>query len=177
MNAQRADLPSNYFFQPVIGGKVDTAAHKVIRVLSAIYNPGNQTVTLSPARRLNLHHIYQITASGQAPQGLTNQYGVLLDGTGHGLPGSNFVFKFAGLPSLANIPGPGQAHPIGTKQAAARSAAHPDAAGVERLMAHGGLTRTALAASRKVSLAPIKIDSPGVRRGFIDAHPASSFAS
>src|SRR5262249_41525903 len=120
----------------------------------------NQTVTLTPAHRLNLYHTYQITASGQAPQGLTNQYGVLLDGTGHGLPGSNFVFRFAGLPSLANIPGPGQAKPIGTRSAGARPAADPEVPLVKRLMVHGGLTRTMRAAARKVRIGLFRFHHP-----------------
>jgi hypothetical protein len=177
MNAQSAGMRSNYFFQQVSNGNVVNAARQVIRVSSAIYNPGNQTVTLTPARRLNLHHTYVITANGQAPEGLKNQYSILLDGTGSGVPGSNFVFEFAGLPSLANIPGPGQAHPIGTEQAAARSAAHRDVAGLERFMAHRGPTRASLAASRKVRFAPIRFYSPGIRRGPIDAQPASTFTS
>jgi hypothetical protein len=177
MNAQSAGLASNYFFQPVSNGTVEKAARQMIRVSRAIYNPGNQTVTLTPARRLNLHHTYVITANGQAPDGLTNQYGVLLDGTGHGDPGSDFVFEFAGLPSLANIPGPGQAEPIGTKPASARSAAHPNAAGVGRRKEHRGLTRTMRASPRKDRIGPFHFYSPGVRRGSIDARPGSSYTS
>jgi hypothetical protein len=156
MNAQSAGLASNYFFQPVSGGTVEKAARQVIRVSRATYNPGSQTVTLTPARPLDLHHTYVITANGQAPYGLTNQYGIPLDGTGHGDPGSNFVFEFADLPSLADIPGPGQAEPIGTMRAGARSAAHPDAAGVGRLKAHRGLARTMRAAPRKDRIGPVQ---------------------
>jgi hypothetical protein len=155
MDAARASLASNYFFQPVKNGKVVKSSRGMIRVSAAMYNPDGQTVTLTPVRRLNLHHIYQITANGRAPQGLTNQIGILLDGANTGVPGSNFVFKFAGLPSLANIPGPGQAQPIGRPSVGLRAAAVHHAARVNRLPApdvragivRGGLGNDTLSAS------------------------------
>jgi hypothetical protein len=174
MNASSTEQTSNYFIQPVSRGTVIKAARQVIRVTSAIYNPGNQTVTLTPARQLNLHRIYVITANAQAPNGLANQYGVLLDGTGHGVPGRNFVFKFAGLPSLANIPGPGQAHPIGTRPPRASTQARPDAAGAGRIIAHFAPGRNMREASRNDKVGPFPFHSLAVRRGVFDARTFSA---
>ena len=49
------------------------------------------TVVLSPRSRLNLHLIYRLTVNGSTPGGVTDTFGILLDGAGNGLPGSNFV--------------------------------------------------------------------------------------
>ena len=62
-----------------------------IMVVSAIYDPATQTVTLVPAERLNIHWEYSLTVNGAAPSGLTNPSGVPLDGSGKGHVGSNYV--------------------------------------------------------------------------------------
>ena len=62
-----------------------------ITVVSAIYDPATQTVTLVPAERLNIHWKYSLTVNGAAPSGLTNPSGVPLDGSGKGQVGSNYV--------------------------------------------------------------------------------------
>jgi streptogramin lyase len=62
-----------------------------IRVASVRYDPSDFTVTLSPAKRLSLHHPYRLTVVGTAPSGLTDTSGNLLDGAYTGHPGSNFV--------------------------------------------------------------------------------------
>jgi hypothetical protein len=105
MNAQLAGLKSNYFLQPLSHGQVVKSPKAKIRVSSPIYDPGTQTVNLTPAKRLNVHQSYQITVNGLAPNGLTNLAGLLLDGAGNNIPGSNFVFVFAASPGLTNIPG------------------------------------------------------------------------
>ena len=106
MNPSLAQLTSNYVFRPVIRGRVQTRPRQAIKVASAVYDPVTQTVTLRTAKRLNLQQVYQITVNGSAPQGLTNLSGVLLDGKGNGLAGSNLVMSFAGKASLKGIPGP-----------------------------------------------------------------------
>jgi hypothetical protein len=62
-----------------------------ITVVSAIYDPATQTVTLVPAERLNFHWKYSLTVNGATPAGLTNPSGVPLDGSGMGHIGSNYV--------------------------------------------------------------------------------------
>ncbi|MGA2705248.1 MAG: Ig-like domain-containing protein, partial [Isosphaeraceae bacterium] len=78
-----AQNPSNY---QILG----PGGHR-ITVVSAIYDPATQTVTLVPAGRLNIHWKYRLTVNGTAPSGLTNPSGILLDGAGNGKPGSNYV--------------------------------------------------------------------------------------
>ena len=57
-----------------------------IAVAAAVYDPTNTTVTLSFAKRLNVHHLYQLTINGTAPSGLTDPSGQFLDGAGTGRP-------------------------------------------------------------------------------------------
>ena len=89
----------------------------VIRVARAVYDPANSTVTLSFARRLNVHYFYQLTINGTPPNGLTDPSGQFLDGAGNGQAGTNYVKVF----------GPG------TLQGAA-----PAAAPQIRVESHGG---------------------------------------
>ncbi len=58
-----------------------------IPIRSAVYDPSNNSVTLTPEpAHLNIHYHYQLSISG-----VTNTSGVLLDGTGTGKPGGTFV--------------------------------------------------------------------------------------
>jgi hypothetical protein len=107
MNPTLAELTKNYVFQRVVRGRVQSRPNQLIRVRSAVYDAANETVTLTTAKRLNLHQIFQITASGISPQGLENVSGVPLDGKGNGSPGSSFVLRFGGPTSLKGIPAPG----------------------------------------------------------------------
>jgi len=104
MNPYLAQLTSNYVFRPVIRGRVQTRPRQAIRVASAVYDSVTQTVTLRTAKRLSLSQIYQITVNGTAPLGLTNLSGILLDGKGNGLAGSNLVLSFTGKASLKGLP-------------------------------------------------------------------------
>ncbi len=60
------------------------------RIRSAVYDPTTQTVTLHPARRVNLHHNYKLTVIGAGPNGVSDSQGLLLDGKNTGVPGSNY---------------------------------------------------------------------------------------
>ena len=62
-----------------------------IRIRSARYDAGSQTVTLRPTRLLALSRVYRLTIIGTAPDGLTSVSRVYLDGAGTGLPGNNAV--------------------------------------------------------------------------------------
>ena len=44
-------------------------------IRSATYDPGSGVVTLNLARRINLHRVYVVTASGEGSQGITNTAG------------------------------------------------------------------------------------------------------
>jgi hypothetical protein len=48
-------------------------------------------VTLSPARRLNLHLAYRLIVSGTGPNAVTDISGLPLDGAKTGHPGSDFL--------------------------------------------------------------------------------------
>jgi autotransporter-associated beta strand protein len=100
MNAALAQATSNYVFRKFIRGHTLAGPGKAIRVRSAVYDPAQQTVTLTTAKRLGLKQVYQITVNGAAPHGLANISGVPLDGQGSGAPGSNYVVFLSGRGSL-----------------------------------------------------------------------------
>ena len=83
LNPTSAQNPSNY---QILG----PGGHR-ITVVSAIYDPATQTVTLVPAVQLNIQWKYSLTVNGATPAGLTNLSGVPLDGSGKGHVGSNYV--------------------------------------------------------------------------------------
>ena len=67
-----------------------------IPVSSAVYDPTNLTVTLSPSELLSLHEFYQLTVIGTPPSGLTSATGVPIDGADNGTSGTNYVMTFCG---------------------------------------------------------------------------------
>jgi large repetitive protein len=62
-----------------------------IAVAGATYNDGTQTVTLAPARLLNIHRTYILTVIATQPNGVHGVDGTPLDGSHTGEPGTNFV--------------------------------------------------------------------------------------
>jgi hypothetical protein len=77
-----AQMAANY---QIVGGG------QRIKVVRAIYDAANNSVTLVLAKRLLLQTSYRLTVNGTPPSGLTNPEGVFLDGAGTGQPGTNFV--------------------------------------------------------------------------------------
>ncbi|MGO9915342.1 MAG: Ig-like domain-containing protein [Isosphaeraceae bacterium] len=61
-----------------------------IAVDSAVYNATNDTVTIHPHDRLNIHYTYHLTVKGSTPGGETDANGFLIDGAGTGQSGSNY---------------------------------------------------------------------------------------
>ncbi len=92
----------NYTLRPV--GPKGHVGEK-IRIVSAVYSPLSQTVTLHPAHRVYLFRHYKLVVNGTAPSGLASPSGVLLDGSGHGIPGTNYVKIFG--PKILAGPYPG----------------------------------------------------------------------
>ncbi len=82
LDATTAQDPQDY---RIIG-----PAGRTIRVKEAVYDPAANTVTLHPARRIDIHYRYKLIVDGTAPGGLTNTQGQLLDGTDSGEPGSDY---------------------------------------------------------------------------------------
>jgi large repetitive protein len=111
-----AETVSNYV---IIG----PGGHR-IKVTSAIYDAATDTVTLVPAERINIHKTYRLTVNGESPSGLTNQAGLLLDGSGTGKPDGNFVASL----TWRNLAGRATQLPtLGMVHAAAREAAAMEA--------------------------------------------------
>ncbi len=71
-----------------------------IRVAGAFYNLAAGTVTILPARRLNIHYAYKLTIVGSVPSGVSDTAGRLLDGAYTGQPGSDYMatLNVASLP-------------------------------------------------------------------------------
>jgi hypothetical protein len=87
MDPTRAQNVANYRIVPVGGTRP-------IKITRAVYDAATNTVTLFPRNRVTLFRQFTLTINGTAPDGLTNASGVLLDGAGNGVPGSNYVQTF-----------------------------------------------------------------------------------
>src|SRR5207302_6158429 len=86
-----ASDPRNYSLVRVGPAGKSSPDVRPISVASAVYDSAALAVTLSPREQLNLHLFYRLTVHGTAPSGVAGANGVLLDGTGTGSPGSNYV--------------------------------------------------------------------------------------
>src|SRR5262249_54066774 len=91
LDPTRAQDPHNYTLRPVgpdghLGGRIP--------IVAAVYNPLAHTVTLHPATRLYLFQRYKLVVNGMPPAGLAGPSGILLDGRGNGIPGSDYVRIF-----------------------------------------------------------------------------------
>ena len=91
LDPARAQDAHNYTLRPV-GPHGHVGAR--IRIVAAVYNPLTHTVTLHPATRLYLFRRYKLVVNGMPPAGLAGPSGVLLDGLGNGIPGSDYVRNF-----------------------------------------------------------------------------------
>ena len=81
---------ANYRLSPVSGNTVGPA----IPIKAAIYDPTTRTVTLQPAQRLNVFQQYVLVVNGSTPTGVAGATGLLLDGRGNGVPGTDYVARF-----------------------------------------------------------------------------------
>jgi hypothetical protein len=64
---------------------------RLVGIDSAVYDSAANTVTLKPRSRINLHHTYHVKIIGTGTVGLANVRDNLLDGSGDGKAGSNYV--------------------------------------------------------------------------------------
>ncbi len=76
--------------------KLMSAEGPPIKVEQAAYNATDDTVTLYPSRRLNLHRFYELTVIGTGPGGVAGSTGLLLDGAADGSPGTDYSASITG---------------------------------------------------------------------------------
>ena len=63
----------------------------VLKLRSAVFNPANDTVTLTPMKAFALTKAVELTIYGTAPPGLQASSRLFIDGDGNGTAGSNAV--------------------------------------------------------------------------------------
>jgi hypothetical protein len=63
----------------------------LIRLSSAVFNPSNDTVTLTPGKAFAVTKSVELTVDGTAPSGLQDVSGRLIDGDGDGIAGGDVV--------------------------------------------------------------------------------------
>ena len=68
--------------------------HLPVHLTGAVYDAAANSVTLHPAKLLPLRFHYMLVVNGTSPTGVSGPSGVLLDGAGKGVPGSNYVRHF-----------------------------------------------------------------------------------
>jgi hypothetical protein len=98
LEASTVQRPANYrIIAPGPDGRFGTRDDRPIPIKSAIYDATTNTVTLTPARRLDLHRRYELIVNGSTPSGVADVAGNLLDGAGNGKPGSDYVVVLRGF--------------------------------------------------------------------------------
>jgi hypothetical protein len=91
---------SNYSLQRLTPrGQVVAGPRGLVPIVSASYNPDSASVTLHPARRLNVHSSYFLIVNGTPPNGVSGPTGLYLDGQhlGHPSGDATAVISYANL--------------------------------------------------------------------------------
>ena len=89
LNPTFAMNPANYeLVAPALG-------NAVIPLTPQTYNPSSDSITLVPAVPLPSGVYYRLQLVGTGPTAIRDVAGNLLDGSGNGLPGSNYLASFA----------------------------------------------------------------------------------
>jgi uncharacterized repeat protein (TIGR01451 family) len=91
LDAARAQDLRNYQLTLIAHGG---ALHRSVSLTGAVYNATTDSVTLQPAQLLPLRFHYKLVVNGSTPTGVASSSGVLLDGAGNGVPGSDYVRVF-----------------------------------------------------------------------------------
>jgi uncharacterized repeat protein (TIGR01451 family) len=100
LNASTAQNASNYTLTTAgPDGRFGTSDDVTVPIKSVVYDSGAHTVTLTPKRMIPLTTPARLVVNGTAPNGITDTFGVLLDGDNNGTPGGNYVATFEGLGS------------------------------------------------------------------------------
>jgi virginiamycin B lyase len=77
--------------EDVANYRITNSQGRSVAIKSVVYDAAGQTVTIMPAKLLNLRVSYILTVLGTGPSALTDTDGKLLDGAFTGMPGSDFV--------------------------------------------------------------------------------------
>jgi hypothetical protein len=92
VNAGQADNVANYVLATATAkGSFTGGNSNAIRLGSAVFNPSNDTVTLTPRKAFALSKPVQLTINGSSSSGLQDGSGQRIDGEGNGSAGSNAV--------------------------------------------------------------------------------------
>jgi hypothetical protein len=92
VNAAEADNIATYRLATANGKGSFTARNSpLLKLRSAVFNPANDTVTLTPRKAFALTKAVELTIAGTAPSGLQDSSGQLIDGDDNGQAGSNAV--------------------------------------------------------------------------------------
>jgi hypothetical protein len=92
LNAAEADNLANYQLVTANGQGSFTARNSIVRRLgSAVFNPANDTVTLTSKKAFALTEPARLTINGTSPSGLQDNTGQLIDGNDDGTAGGNAV--------------------------------------------------------------------------------------
>jgi len=97
LDPTRAQDPGNYW--------IISSSGQHIGIKTAFYNPTTQTVTLSPDRLIDFHSSYRLIVNGKGSSGVADRHETLLDGSGNGDPGSNYVTTLNWRNLIFNQPG------------------------------------------------------------------------
>ena len=105
MDPSRAQDPANYYVVAERHTRCGGVRYgRQIAVVSAVYDPAMQTVTLHLHHRLSLFRPYQLSVNGTSSSGLTDLRGAFLDGSGTGHAGGDFVAVLHGFVGKAVSP-------------------------------------------------------------------------
>jgi hypothetical protein len=98
LNPSAAETLANYrIVSSGLDGRFGARGGRSTPIRSVSYDLTTNTVTLTPARRLDLHRRYELIVNGSTPAGVTDVAGNLLDGAGSGKPGSDYVVVLRGF--------------------------------------------------------------------------------
>ena len=99
LDPARAEDLSNYRILPL--GRWRRHHGRPIAVRSSVYDPASLTVTLWPAKRLNIHRTYQLTVDGTTSGALAGTTAIRLGAVSPSELGVNYVAKINGARWLA----------------------------------------------------------------------------
>ena len=96
-SARASDLGNYRLVDPGRDGRFGTRDDRTIRIRSALYNPADRTVTITPATRIAGWRRVQLTVVGTGAAALTDVAGNRLDGDADGRPGGDHEVTLRGF--------------------------------------------------------------------------------